>query len=207
MAADKTPFAKFLTHFTKGTVLFSEGDEGEDMYIIQSGKVAIKKRVPHGETTLAVLEKGDFFGEMAMLERMPRSATAEMVGGRRPDRDRRRHLRGHDQGQPRDRRPHAAQVLDPPAGDHEADRAAGGGRGRGRPRGRRPRTAPATDRHRAGRSALAYFVSVATGNVFPVFKQRVAHRPLRLGHRHEPRGRPHQRGPEPQHLAPPRPPA
>ena len=49
------------------------------MYIIQSGKVAIKKKVPHGETTLAVLEKGDFFGEMAILERMPRSASAEMV--------------------------------------------------------------------------------------------------------------------------------
>ena len=49
------------------------------MYIIQNGKVAIKKRVPHGETTLAVLEKGDFFGEMAILERMPRSASAEVV--------------------------------------------------------------------------------------------------------------------------------
>ena len=79
MSGDKNPFAKFLTRFAKGTVLFQEGDEGEDMYIIQSGKVAIKKRVPHGETTLAVLEKGDFFGEMAILERMPRSASAEMV--------------------------------------------------------------------------------------------------------------------------------
>ncbi|HSB61512.1 MAG TPA: cyclic nucleotide-binding domain-containing protein, partial [Vicinamibacteria bacterium] len=79
MAADKNPFAKFLNHFKKGTVLFNEGDDGEDMYIIQSGKVAIKKKVPHGETTLAVLEKGDFFGEMAILERMPRSAGAEML--------------------------------------------------------------------------------------------------------------------------------
>ena len=79
MSADKNPFAKFLNHFTKGTVLFHEGDEGEDMYIIQSGRVAIKKKVQHGETTLAVLEKGDFFGEMAVLERMPRSASAEMV--------------------------------------------------------------------------------------------------------------------------------
>ena len=78
-AAEKNPFAKFLKHYAKGTVLFQEGDEGEDMYIIQSGKVAIKKRVPHGEAVLAVLEKGDFFGEMAVLERMPRSAGAEMV--------------------------------------------------------------------------------------------------------------------------------
>ncbi len=79
MAGDKNPFAKFLTHFTKGTVLFHEGDEGDEMYIIQTGRVAIKKKVKDGDTTLAVLEKGDFFGEMAILERMPRSAAAEVV--------------------------------------------------------------------------------------------------------------------------------
>ncbi len=79
MSADKNPFAKYLTHFNRGHVLFREGDEGEDMYIIQSGRVAIKKRVKDGETTLATLEKGDFFGEMAILERLPRSATAEVV--------------------------------------------------------------------------------------------------------------------------------
>jgi CRP-like cAMP-binding protein len=77
--ADKDPFSQLLKHFPKGHVLFHEGDEGEEMYILRAGKVAIKKRVPHGEVTLAVLEKGDFFGEMAILERMPRSASAEMV--------------------------------------------------------------------------------------------------------------------------------
>jgi CRP-like cAMP-binding protein len=70
------PFAKFLTHFEKGHVLFREGEDGEDMFIIQSGKVAIKKKVKDGDATLAVLEKGDFFGEMVILERAPRSATA-----------------------------------------------------------------------------------------------------------------------------------
>ena len=79
MSAEKNPFAKFLTHFNAGHVLFREGDEGEDMFIIQSGKVAIKKRVKEGDATLAVLEKGDFFGEMALLERLPRSATAEVT--------------------------------------------------------------------------------------------------------------------------------
>lgn len=78
--AEKNPFARFLTHFKKGVVLFREGDEGEEMYIVQSGRVAIKKRIKDGsEATLAVLEKGDFFGEMAILERMPRSATAEVI--------------------------------------------------------------------------------------------------------------------------------
>jgi CRP-like cAMP-binding protein len=79
MTAEKNPFAKFLTHFAAGQVLFHEGDEGDDMYIIQSGRVAIKKKLKDGDTTLAVLEKGDFFGEMAILERMPRSAAAEVI--------------------------------------------------------------------------------------------------------------------------------
>jgi CRP-like cAMP-binding protein len=79
MAADKNPFAKYLTHFKKGHVLFHEGDEGDEMFIIQSGKVAIKKRVKDQDALLATLEKGDFFGEMAILERMPRSASAEVV--------------------------------------------------------------------------------------------------------------------------------
>ena len=79
MSAEKDSFARFLKHFSKGTVLFPEGDEGEEMYIIRSGKVAIKKRVAHGEIVVAVLEKGDFFGEMAMLEHIPRTAGAEVV--------------------------------------------------------------------------------------------------------------------------------
>ena len=80
--AEKNPFARFLSHFPAGKVLFREGDAGEDMYIIQSGRVAIKKRTgANKDVTLAVLEKGDFFGEMAVLERMPRSATAEMSEG------------------------------------------------------------------------------------------------------------------------------
>ncbi len=78
MSREKDPFARFLKRFEKGSVLFEEGDDGEEFYIIRSGKVAIKKRVPHGEVTLAVLEKGDFFGEMAMLEHISRTAGAEM---------------------------------------------------------------------------------------------------------------------------------
>ena len=43
MSPEKDPFAQFLKHFDEGTPLFEEGDGGEELYIIRSGKVAIKK--------------------------------------------------------------------------------------------------------------------------------------------------------------------
>jgi len=49
------------------------------MYIIQTGKVSICKSIRNKKTTLTVLEKGDFFGEMSILERLPRTADAEVV--------------------------------------------------------------------------------------------------------------------------------
>ena len=155
MTAEKNPFAKFLTHFDNGQVLFHEGDDGDDMYIIQSGRVAIKKKVKDGETTLAVLEKGDFFGEMAILERLPRSATRGGGRGGRPHRHQRRDVRGHDQGQPRDRRAHAAQAVDPAARDEPAARAgpdAGGARcPRAAAADAAPAAAPRHRGHAAGR--------------------------------------------------------
>ena len=77
--AEKNPFARFLTHFKTGSVLFREGDHGEDMFIIQSGRVAIKKQVGDSDTTLAVMEKGDFFGEMAIVNRIQRTATVTAI--------------------------------------------------------------------------------------------------------------------------------
>ena len=62
-----------------GTVLFYEGDPGQEMYIIQSGKVRISKRVHNVEKTLVILGKGEFFGEMAILNNRPRSATATVL--------------------------------------------------------------------------------------------------------------------------------
>lgn len=57
--------------------LFREGDEGDQMYLIKSGKIRIVKEMSKGEEkTLAVLEAGAFFGEMAVLDKRPRSASA-----------------------------------------------------------------------------------------------------------------------------------
>ncbi len=72
-------FSRFGKRFPANTVLFHEGDRGEDMYIIQSGKVKISKRIRGVEKTLATLEKGEFLGEMAILNDKPRSATAETI--------------------------------------------------------------------------------------------------------------------------------
>jgi CRP-like cAMP-binding protein len=64
--------------YPKGNLLFAEGESGHNLYIIQSGSVKITKIVNNQEVVLAVLNKGDIFGEMAMLEDKPRAATAEI---------------------------------------------------------------------------------------------------------------------------------
>jgi CRP-like cAMP-binding protein len=68
-------FQQYIVKFPKEEVIFKEGDLGTDMYIIQSGTVAVDKKI--GDTTrrLAVFGKGDFFGEMSLLEHLPRTAT------------------------------------------------------------------------------------------------------------------------------------
>lgn len=60
-----------------GTTLFLEGMLGESMYIIVSGKIKISKLISEGqEKVLLMLGPGDVFGEMAILDGGPRSATA-----------------------------------------------------------------------------------------------------------------------------------
>lgn len=59
-----------------GEYIFREGELGTDMYIINEGKVEILNQVGDEEQVLAVLEKGDFFGEMSVLEDLPRAASA-----------------------------------------------------------------------------------------------------------------------------------
>lgn len=79
MSGKESPFAKFLTTYKKGDFVFHEGQEGDEMYIVQSGKVAIRKNIGKQRKTVNVLEKGDFFGEMSVLERLPRTADAEVI--------------------------------------------------------------------------------------------------------------------------------
>ncbi len=62
-----------------GRTIFSEGDLGTEMYIVQEGEVEIVRGAGAAEHRLALLERGDFFGEMSLLEDLPRSATARAV--------------------------------------------------------------------------------------------------------------------------------
>ena len=67
---------RFARDFEAGTVLFEEGQPGEHMYVVTSGQVEIRRKVGEVDRVLAVLMPGDFFGEMAILNNRPRSATA-----------------------------------------------------------------------------------------------------------------------------------
>ncbi len=77
MKIDKDTFNRNLrTHRAHETV-FKEGDEGNCMYVIFDGKVEIRKRVSDETTrTMITLQAGDFFGEMAIIDKKVRSASA-----------------------------------------------------------------------------------------------------------------------------------
>ncbi len=70
----------YAVELKAGQYVFREGDLGTEMYIINEGKVEILNQVgDEEEQILAVLEKGDFFGEMSVLEDLPRAASARAV--------------------------------------------------------------------------------------------------------------------------------
>jgi CRP-like cAMP-binding protein len=61
--------------YKKDTMLFAEGEPGEELFIIQSGSVKITKIIDNNEVMLAMLKAGDIVGEMALLEGKPRAAS------------------------------------------------------------------------------------------------------------------------------------
>ncbi len=62
-----------------GEVLFTEGDTGETMFVIQKGRVRITKKIRGVEQQVAELSAGEFFGEMSILNNKPRTATATVI--------------------------------------------------------------------------------------------------------------------------------
>ena len=73
-------FAKQLGRvFEDGEIVFEEGSTGRDMYVIQSGEVEIIKGTGDAAFVLAVLGRGEIFGEMALIDEKPRSATVVSI--------------------------------------------------------------------------------------------------------------------------------
>ncbi|MDR2606998.1 MAG: Crp/Fnr family transcriptional regulator [Treponema sp.] len=76
MAMDLAAFGRFARSFQAGEMIFSEFEPGDTFYLIQSGRVELVKIIGDIEKTLDILQPSEMFGEMAILENSPRSATA-----------------------------------------------------------------------------------------------------------------------------------
>lgn len=60
-----------------GETVFQEGDIGRALFLLESGKVELTRQDPEGKPSIVyTIEPGEFFGEMAMLEQLPRTASA-----------------------------------------------------------------------------------------------------------------------------------
>lgn len=75
MTLDLSLFNRFAVTKRAGEIIFCEFEPGDAFYLIQSGKVKIVKILGDIEKTIDILQPGEFFGEMALLEEAPRSAS------------------------------------------------------------------------------------------------------------------------------------
>ncbi|MDR2923670.1 MAG: Crp/Fnr family transcriptional regulator [Treponema sp.] len=79
MDQDLGGFSRFTRVFQSDEIIFSEYEPGDTFYVIQSGRVKLLKNEGEFERTLDILQPPEMFGEMAILEGTPRSATAIAV--------------------------------------------------------------------------------------------------------------------------------
>lgn len=69
-----------LVHFPKGHIVFSQGEPGDDLYIIVDGKVKIGRQAPDGrESLLALMGVSDMFGELSIFDPGPRTSTVTAI--------------------------------------------------------------------------------------------------------------------------------
>jgi len=71
------------TVYHDGEEIVRQGEVGDCMYVVQSGRVEVLQSGDHGDQHLAFLKAGDFFGEMAVFEHERRSATVRSAGDSR----------------------------------------------------------------------------------------------------------------------------
>ena len=67
---------RFLRSFQRGEIIFEEGSCGQQMFVINAGGVDILKRTRGHDELVGTLGPGEIFGEMALVDNLPRSATA-----------------------------------------------------------------------------------------------------------------------------------
>jgi len=72
---DLSMFNRFMVTFRKGDIIFCEYEPGDTFYLLQAGHVQIVRIIGDLEKNIDVLNPGEVFGEMAILEEAPRSAT------------------------------------------------------------------------------------------------------------------------------------
>src|SRR6476619_3302395 len=77
--AAPNPFQNLIIAVSPAERIFTEGEIGTTMFIVQSGRVRLTRQTPAGLVTIAEMEKGDFFGEMSLLEAVPRNMSAEAL--------------------------------------------------------------------------------------------------------------------------------
>lgn len=73
------PFQNFMIRYRAGEAVFQEGEAASTMFIVHAGRIDLYRSVKERRQSLGVMEKGDFFGEMSILEGLPRTHSAEAV--------------------------------------------------------------------------------------------------------------------------------
>ena len=111
VVSSREPSADRTLEVAVGEYVFQEGELGTEMFIIQEGQVEICQAVGSQDRPLAMLEKGDFFGEMSILEDLPRNASARAATPIPTHRHRRRHLRFDAPRESGDWSPHHAEAV------------------------------------------------------------------------------------------------
>ena len=74
--AEQRLLARFGRRFSAGDVLFEDGGEANEAFLLQEGRIRLIKRVGSVERSLRVLRPGDLFGESALMQGAPRNSTA-----------------------------------------------------------------------------------------------------------------------------------
>lgn len=79
MIPDNDTARQYIKEYPAGTILFQEGDEGTELYVVRTGKVQISRKIANKDYIIAIIPDGSFFGEMSLLLNRPRSATAMVI--------------------------------------------------------------------------------------------------------------------------------